>query len=122
MKQLVVSFKSSSEVLDDFRKAYKSARKGTLKATHTEVSFDKRKDFEKFARHIYILSHILSFKPKSVYELAKILKMDVSNLNKIILFFEEFGALRIDRKVINNRELSMPVVDYDEIIIDLKAA
>lgn len=37
---------------------------------------------------------IFAFKPKPIYELAKISGIDVSNLNKIILFFEEVGAVK----------------------------
>ena len=106
MKKLVISLKSSSEVMKDFKKALSSARKGKLKEPHYEISFDNRKSFEKFVRHIYVLSNILTFKPKSVYELAKLLGMDVSNLNKLIIFFEEIGAVQIKKKVIDTTKNS----------------
>jgi predicted transcriptional regulator len=122
MKKLIVSLKSSSEVIKDFGKAFKAVRKKSLKAPHYEISFDNRKSFDRFARNIYILSNILTFKPKSVYELSKILGMDVSNLNKIIIFFEELGAIQIKKKIIDGREVKTPVVNYGEIVIDLKAA
>lgn len=85
MKKLIVSIQSSSETLSDFKKALKAARKGRLKGEHFELSFDNKKDFDRFIRNLGILSAILVHKPKSVYELAKLVDMDVSNLNKIIL-------------------------------------
>ena len=68
MKTLVVSIKSPSESLESFKKAYKNAKKRKVKDPHFEISFDDKKSFEKFAKNIHILSSILIFKPKSVYE------------------------------------------------------
>lgn len=122
MKKLIISIKSSSQVLDDFKDALNKAKKRKFTSPHYEISFDNKKDFDKFVKNIYILSHIIAFKPKSVYELAKICGMDVSNLNKIILFFEELGAVQIRKKKVNGRNRKVPVVNYDQIQFDLKAA
>lgn len=121
MKTLVVSIKSSSEVLADFEKALKKARAGRFKKPHYEISFDNRKDFERFIRHISILSMILALKPRSIYELAKLSRMDISNMNKIILFFEEVGAVRLKVIKVNGRTVKQPLVDYDKIEFDLAA-
>jgi predicted transcriptional regulator len=121
MKTLVVSIKTSSEVLGDFEKALKKARSGRLKKPHYEISFDNRKDFERFIRHISILSMILALKPKSIYELAKLSHMDISNMNKIILFFEEVGALKLKTAKVNGRTVKQPVVEYQKIEFDLAA-
>ncbi len=122
MKKLIISIKKSSDVLYDFKKALKSARKGKLKGKHFELSFDNKKDFDKFIKNIGILSAILNYKPKSVYDLSKYLDMDVSNLNKIILFFESVGAIKIKESKIGGRSLKQPIVEYDQIEFDLKAA
>ena len=121
MKKLIVSIKSSSETLSDFKKALKNARKGRLKGDHCELSFDNKKDFDRFIRNLGILSTILVHKPKSVYELAKLVDMDVSNLNKIILFFETVGAIRIKTSTLSGRTVKTPVVEYEQIEFDLKA-
>ena len=122
MRKLVISLKTSTEVLDDFARAFGDVRQRRLKGTHAEISFDNKKDFDRFLRNLGILSQILSFKPKSVYELAKIARMDVSNLNKIILFFEMVGAIRIKESKVSGRSLKTPVVDYDQIQFDLRVA
>lgn len=122
MKKLIVSIKSSSETLTDFKKALKDARKGRLKSDHFELSFDNKKDFDRFVRNLGILSTILIHKPKSIYELAKLVDMDVSNLNKIILFFETVGAIKIKTSIIGGRTVKTPVVEYEQIEFDLKAA
>lgn len=122
MKKLIVSIKSSSETLSGFKKALKDARKGRLKGDHFELSFDNKKDFDRFVRNLGILSAILVHKPKSVYELAKLVDMDVSNLNKLILFFEIVGAIKIKTATVSGRTVKTPVVEYEQIEFDLKAA
>ncbi|MGE0634374.1 MAG: hypothetical protein AB7O96_18305 [Pseudobdellovibrionaceae bacterium] len=122
MKKLIVSIKSSSETLSDFKKALKNARKGRLKGDHFELSFDNKKDFDRFVKNLGILSAILTHKPKSVYELAKIVDMDVSNLNKLIMFFETVGALSIKTSKVSGRTVKTPVVEYGHIEFDLRAA
>ena len=121
MKKLVISLKTSDEALRDFKEAYQRAKMRTSKEAHYEISFDNRKDFDIFARNIHILSKVLAFKPKSVYELAKLCGIDTSNLNKIILFFERIGALRIKEQIIGGRSVRTPIVDYGRIEFDLAA-
>ena len=122
MRKLVISLKTSTEVLEEFAKAFKAVQKRSLKGTHTEISFDNKKDFDRFVRHIGLLTQILVFKPKSVYQLAKITGMDVSNLNKIIMFFERVGAVRIKQSRVSGRVVKIPVVDYEQIQFDLRVA
>src|ERR1041385_3585035 len=114
-------FYKGYEVLKDFKSAYQRAKHRTGRETHYEISFDNRRDFDLFARNIHILSKILAFKPKSVYELAKLCGIDTSNLNKIILFFERIGALRIKEQTIAGRSVRTPIVDYRCIEFDLAA-
>jgi predicted transcriptional regulator len=121
MKKLIVSLKTSSEVLDDFKNALKIKKKNFSGKTHYEISFDTKKDFNRFIRNIDLLTYIISFRPKSVYELARISGMDVSNLNKIIKFFEEMGVIKIKSSIVSGREVKTPLVDYDEIIFKLAA-
>ncbi len=114
MKQLIISIKAPGEALDDFKRALKKARAGKL-APISEISFDNRKDFNRFVENLHILSSIRAYKPRSVYELAKRAGMDVSNLNKIILFFEEMGAVKIKEETVSGRKVRRPVVDYDRV-------
>ncbi|OGQ13557.1 MAG: hypothetical protein A3B70_08635 [Deltaproteobacteria bacterium RIFCSPHIGHO2_02_FULL_40_11] len=122
MKKLIISIKSSSEALDQFAKALKKARqkKGNIEP-HYEVAFDNRQDFNKFLSKIYILEAIQSLKPQSVYDLAMKLGVDPSNLNKVILFFEEIGAIKIKEKKVKGKLAKVPVVDYESIEFKLAA-
>ena len=118
-KTLTISIKSSHQALGDFAKALKLVRQKKMQGTHYEISFDNKKSFDHFVKNIGILSLISKLKPKSVYELAKLADMDVSNLNKIILFFEEFDVIKVVRKKVDGRTVAKPIVKFDKIEFDL---
>jgi hypothetical protein len=63
MRILIVSVKSSDQVFSDFRKALKDVRSGKRRDTHLEVSFDNRKDFERFVVNLHVLQMIPKLKP-----------------------------------------------------------
>lgn len=121
VKKLIVSIKTSDNTLEHFKKALKRARSSGLKKDHFELSFDNKKDFDRFVKNLSILSAILEHKPKSVYALAKLLDKDVSTLNKLISFFETIGAITIKISSIGGRTLKTPVVEYKHIEFDLAA-
>ena len=92
------------------------------KATHFEISFEDPKDLNKFIKNLPILIVILNQSPKTIYELAKILGRDVSNIRKVVNFFEEMGAIKIEEKIVSGKTVKKPTVFYDKIEFQLKAA
>ena len=124
MKKLIISMKSTSDIFADFKNAANAIKKGKSlkKSPHYEISFEDKKDFNRFVRNLYILMAILNHKPHSVYQLAKITEKDLSNVKKIVAFFEEGGAIKIEEEVISGRSVKRPVVDYEKVEFDLKAA
>jgi DNA-binding MarR family transcriptional regulator len=54
--------------------------------------------------------------------LARLLDMDVSNVSKILDFFEEVGAVMLKVHIVGGRSVKTPIVDYDKIEFDLRAA
>jgi predicted transcriptional regulator len=122
MKKLIVSVRSASDSINEFKKALKKARSGKLKSEHYEISFDNKKDFSRFTKNLDVLAAILNHRPKSIYDLAKILDMDVSNLNKLVAFFESVGAIKITTSQESGRAIKTPIVEYGQIEFDLKVA
>lgn len=122
MKKLVVSCKTADQVFQDFKAAAKKVRAGKVNGeTNYEVSFDTKADFNRFVRNIPVLSAIIAFKPRSVYELAKLTEIDVSNLSKVIQFFEEIGVIKIKTSSVGGRKVKQPHVEYDEVTFRLAA-
>jgi len=122
MKRLVVSCKTADQVFDDFKRVATQVQHRAFRgAPEYEVSFDNKRDFNRFVRNIPVLSAIIVYKPRSVYELAKITNVDVSNLNKIIRFFEEIGVVHIKASKLDGRSVKQPLVEYEEVTFRLAA-
>lgn len=122
MKKLIISMKSNKQIFNDAKKVMKAIKEGRKVKNHYEISFESRKDFNKFVKHLHILMFIQNDSPASIYELAQIAGVNVSNLRRIISFFETVGAINIEENVVSGRKVKRPVVDYDKIEFDLKAA
>jgi predicted transcriptional regulator len=122
MKKLIISIKSPAQTLDEVRARLERAQKKAGRVTpHYEISFSDMKQFKKFISNIDMLTSIQLFKPNSIYELASIMQKDVGNVNRMINFFEEIGAIRIEENVVGSRNVKTPLVDYDKIEFDLVA-
>lgn len=120
MKKLIITVKPTSTALDEIAKRLKVAEEKKGKVTpHYEISFTEMRQFKKFVSNIDLLTSIQLLKPKSIYDLAKLLKKDVGNLNKLIAFFEQLDALEIKVSKQNGRTVKKPVVPYKKIEFDL---
>ncbi|MCM0606832.1 MAG: hypothetical protein KA715_12150 [Xanthomonadaceae bacterium] len=122
MKKLIVSVKTSKEVLNQATQAMKDMQEGKFKESHYEIAFSEWKDFRKFVKNIDVIIAIYKHKPKSIYELSKIMGIDVSNLNKVISFFEDLELIKIKTSEQNGRTIKTPIVEYGQIQFNLKAA
>jgi len=60
--------------------------------------------------------------PSSVYELARMFNNDQSTLNKLIIFFEQRGVIRIMESRVGGRAVKTPKVDLDGIEFKMNAA
>jgi predicted transcriptional regulator len=122
MKKLIISLKTSTDVMRDFKSKLKTAKKRKhCKNAHYEISFDNKNDFNRFVRNLDLLSVIIQFKPKSVYELAKLCDKDVSNVNKVITFFDDMGVITLKKTRVSGREVKTPIVEYDKVEFSLAA-
>jgi predicted transcriptional regulator len=121
MNKIIISYKSTKQFLDEAMVAFKEITSGQTIEGYKEISFTDKQTFTKFLKNIDILMAIKSSKPRSVYELAKILGRDQSNVNKVVLFFESYGVVEIKKSIVNKRVLNMPLVNFDKIEFDLTA-
>lgn len=122
MKKLVISIKSTSNALDEITERLKKAqlKKGKVNPYY-EISFTEMKHFKRFIANIDILTSIYLLKPKSIYDLANIMQKDVGNINKLLNFFEQLGAIELQEKKVSGRIVKKPVVRYQKIEFDLAA-
>ena len=116
MKTLIISVKTTSTALDEITQRLKKAqRKRSTPSSHYEISFTEMKIFKRFISNIDILTAIQLLKPRSIYDLARLMEKDIGNVNKLIAFFEQLGAIEVKEKKLNGRNVKQPIVHYDKI-------
>jgi predicted transcriptional regulator len=69
-----------------------------------------------------IIQAVKTHKPKSIYELSKILKMDQGYIQKEVQFLEGLGVLAIETVKEGGRQKSVPRVLFDRFVIDIHQA
>ena len=121
MKTLTIALKTRDAIFDDAVKTMKMAMKKEVKTIRHLITFTNPKDFDKFLKHLKILRIIKSLKPESVYELAKVMGVDVSNLSKAIQFLEKFEIVKIKKIQKKGRTLKQPIFEYQDIRIKMAA-
>ena len=120
-KVLVVSMKSLDEVFFEAEEVMTKLQKKQSVEPQYGVSFSDPKMFKKFVKNMMVLLWIKKFRPESIYDLSKILDMDMGNLSKLISFFESCGVLEIETYKKGKQTVKKPVVSYDEIKFNLVA-
>lgn len=121
MKKLIVSLRTTEDSFQSFIKAAKDIKAGKKKTPEYRLSFTDPKDFNKFVKNMTFLLWIKQLKPKSVYELAKLLEKDPSNVAKLINFFESYGVISLKTVKKGKVDTKVPILKYDKIEFDLAA-
>jgi len=120
-KVLVVSMKSLDQVFSETEEVMTKLQKKQKVDPKYGISFNDPKMFKKFVKNMMILLWIRKFQPESIYDLSKILDMDMGNLSRLISFFETCGVVEIETYKKGKQTVKKPVVSYDEIKFDLAA-
>lgn len=101
---------------------------GTFTTIFKKFRGEKEYDFEglKTVRRILsnqkakLINTIKNKNPKSVYELAKILKRDFKSVNNDIKVLEKFGFIDMIEEKTGKRERLRPVIVVDSITLNIK--
>ena len=121
IKHIRLQVKTLDEMAADFKRVWKDAGKGkSVREAAETICFDSVEDMQKFLspERIRLLKAVHEKKPKSIYELAKMLKRDRKNVTEDVKMLEGVGL--IERKAIKRgKEKVELVVDYDRIQMDI---
>ncbi len=120
---LQIKIRSVHEMLDEFEKAWGAIARGDPIESSRILSFDTVDDFRSFftEKRLEIIKAIRRHHPKSVYELAKILKRDLksvrTDLKKLIIL----GVVSTRRARANTPKgyKSVPHVEFDRMVLEI---
>lgn len=120
MKMKTIKIKTVDEGLADFEAAFKKAQSGKGGKKKSGVFFSTidaaRKILTK--ERIKLLKYIKTFKPDSIYQLAKGVDKNIKNVSQNLNYLSEFGLVELEEKK-GSRSARRPILLSDHITLEL---
>ncbi len=120
-KELKLYIEDTSEFKKKVREELKAIDSGKAKKLKEDsISFQSLDQLRKFLTHkrLELLRVIKHKKPKSIYELAKLVNRAPENVNTDIKFLEHLGFVEV-AKVKEIRKKLVPEVSYDKMTLEI---
>ena len=120
VKKIDIGIRGLRENLQDFAGTWKSLEAGRKVKKHEGVYFDSIDNMRAILTHkrLSILKAIRQHKPKSVYELARILGRDLKNVNQDLKLLSEIGLVTLEKRETDKKRI-VPYVDYSKILLEI---
>ena len=117
-KVVRLSVRPTKEVLTQFAVILEKARGGEKTEQHAGISFESIEGLRNVLtkRRLELLSVVKHKKPRSVYELSKLLDRDLKSVNTDLKILKENDFIEF-KKMNDRRQRMMPIVDFDNINI-----
>lgn len=117
-KIIELSIRPTKEVLRDFAEVLGRARKGQKIEPHVGISFESIDGLRNVltSRRLELLSIVKHKKPKSVYELSKLLKRDLKSVNTDLKVLKDNDFIEL-QKIDEGRHRLIPKVNFENIKI-----
>jgi len=113
IKKVIIEIKPLKESLKEFAKTFERARKRSTINSKTSIGFSDVGSFRKFfsEKRMELLSVIKHKKPKSIYQLAKILNREYKNVYDDVELLEELGLIAKEQHNVN--------VDFNKLCVEV---
>lgn len=120
VRDIRISIKSKEDLLNEVKGVWKKLEKGESMKRHEGISFENTEAMRKVLseERLRILKTIKKEHPKSIYELAKLLKRDIKNTFDDVQFLAQLGLVEL-KKTREGREKTTPKVNYDRILLEI---
>lgn len=121
VKKVKIGIKSFEDFLDGAKDAMKRLERGEKVKKQRGIYFENLKAFRRALteKRLEMLHVIKEKRPKSLYELAKLLNRNTKNVSQDIAYLREIGLVELKRTE-EKRERIIPFVGYE--LIDLQIA
>ena len=116
IKNIVVEVKSVEDTLKEVREVINKIKEGKPVKRKESISFNNIDIMRKVLtnKRLELIKAIKRYKPKSIYQLAKIVKRDSKSVNTDLRILSNLGMVDLKSEE-NGRENIVPSVDYGEI-------
>lgn len=120
VRNIKIGIKSTEDSLNEFKDYWKKIEKGEKVEKKEALYFESLNVLRSIltTKRIELLKAIAKHKPKSIYELSKIVNRDLKNVNEDVKLLSELGLLEL-KKSKTDKERIEPVIEYDRIMIEI---
>jgi predicted transcriptional regulator len=121
VKKIDIGIKGLKESLKDFADTWKALERGNNIKKQEGIYFDSIDAMKAVLTNhrLLILKTIREYKPKSIYELAKILRRDLKNVRQDLRLLSEVGLVIFKETETDKRRI-MPEVNYAKILLEIQ--
>lgn len=111
----------TKDILNDFATTLKKARKGKKLKNHTGISFESIDGLRNVLtkRRLELISIVRHKKPRSIYQLSKLLRRDLKSVNTDLKVLTESDFVKVKR-VNDGRQRLVPEVSFNNIKITVQ--
>lgn len=121
-KTLTIQIKSFDEALEGFRKTFKTLQAGKRVTRREGVYFTSVEAARSLLtrNRLALLRAIREHRPRSIYQLAKVVKRDLKNVQADVRLLEEYGLIKLlEVRSPDNRRVKVPEVVVGEIALKI---
>ncbi len=120
VKRIDIGIKRLKDSLRDFAETWKSVESGKKVRKEEGIYFESIDDMRSVLTNnrLAILRAIRENKPKSVYELSKMLGRNLKNVNEDLKLLAEIGLVTLEATKKDRKRIT-PHVDYTKITLEI---
>jgi predicted transcriptional regulator len=120
VKRIDIGIKRLKDSLIDFAETWKSVESGKRVRKEEGIYFESIDDMRAVLTNnrLAILRAIRENKPKSVYELSKMLGRNLKNVNEDLKLLAEIGLVTLETTMKDRKRIT-PHVDYSKITLEI---
>jgi len=119
IKEIKVEVKPYHEEIDEISKKIQEISEGKVNKKEEKIIFNSIKELRKFLtpERIRLIQTIKNKKPKSIYELAKLLDRDRKSVIVDLEVLKKIGLVELKKQKVKKRTTVVPKVNYNRINI-----
>ncbi len=120
VKKIDIGIKGLQESLKDFADTWKKVEAGKKTTKQEGIYFDSIDTLRAVLtnKRLLVLRTIRERHPASIYELAKILKRDIKNVNQDLALLSDVGLVTLEKTETDKKRI-VPHVDYNKILLKI---
>ena len=120
VKRIAIGIKRLEDSLKDFAEVWRGVETGKRMRKEKGIFFESTDDMRAVLTNnrLMVLKAIRESNPKSIYELSKVLRRNLKNVNEDLKLLAEIGLVTLEATKTDKKRIT-PHVDYAKITLEI---